>query len=329
MKQIKTIVMMVATLLLSAGIFAQSGDEFKPTGKPIIKIFSNYHSTFSDGAPVHAFQITRAYFGYQYAFSKNFSGKIILDFGDPGVGKYQLTAFLKNAYLKYQYKSLSVNFGMIGTKAFKVQEKFWGYRYIYKSFQDEYKFNSSADLGVSVDYKFARFLSADLSILNGKGYKQVKTDSTFKVAMGLTANPIKNLILRVYYDYYDKEEPQQTMAFFAGYTFNKFSLGAEYDYQYNHGFIDHEDFYGYSVFASFKANDKWKVFGRYDNLSSEKLENAMNPWNFKEDGQIIIAGFEFNPVKGVKLAPNYKGWIPADCSSSLLHGAYLNCEIKL
>ncbi len=329
MKKIKTIGLLIAISFFSIGIYAQDEEKFKPSGKPIITIFSNYHSTFSDGAPLHAFQITRAYFGYQYAFSKNFSAKIVMDFGDPGSGNFQLSAFLKNAYLQYKYNKLTVQFGMISTKAFKVQEKFWGYRYIYKSFQDAYKFNPSTDLGLSVDYKIAKFLSADISVVNGKGYKLVKTDSTFKIAAGLTLNPVDKLILRAYYDFYDKGVPEQTIAFFAGYTLWKLSLGAEYDYQFNHGFINFEDLYGYSVFATFKANDKWKVFGRYDNLSSAELKNATNPWNFLKDGQLIIAGFEFNPVKGVKLAPNYQGWIPSDASKNILHGAYLNCEIKL
>ena len=329
MKNIKTISLLIAISLYSIGSFAQKKEQFKPSGKPIMTVFTNYHSTFSDGAPEHAFQITRAYFGYQYAFSKNLSAKIVLDFGDPGIGNFQLSAYLKNAYLNYKYKNLSINFGMIGTKAFKVQEKFWGYRYVYKSFQDAYKFNSSADLGFSVDYIFNKIISADVSVINGKGYKLVKTDSTFKVTAGLTLSPVEKLILRGYYDYYDRGEPLQTFAFFAGYSFYKFNVGAEYDYQKNHGFVDQEDFYGYSIFASFKANDKWKIFGRYDKLISEKIANSVNPWNFKRDGQAIIAGFEFNPINGIKISPNYQEWIPADGSLSVRHGAYLNCEIKL
>ncbi len=329
MRKPKQIMLLITAILLSASMFAQRPDKFKLSGKPIVKIFANYHSTFSNGDAANAFQITRAYFGYEYSFSKNFSAKIILDVGDPGAGKFKLTAFLKNAYLKYKFKGLTINFGMISTTAFKVQEKFWGYRYIYKSFQDQYKFNSSADLGITVSYEFAKFISADLSVFNGEGYKLIQLDSTFQAAAGITFKPVKNLILRAYYDYMEKGVAQQTMAFFAGYTLGKFSLGAEYDKQINHDMTDMEDYVGYSVLASFKANSKWKVFGRYDNLSSVKVGNANDPWNYVKDGQIIIAGFEFSPIKGIKLAPNYQGWIPADNDKHVLHGAYLNCEINL
>lgn len=329
MRKSKQIIFVASMMLFNLGLFAQEEAVFKRSGKPIVKIFANYHSIFSDGDAANAFQLTRAYLGYQYSFSKNFSAKIVLDVGDPGVGKLKLTAYLKNAYLKYNNKSLTVNFGMISTTAFKLQENFWGYRYIYKSFQDQHKFNSSADLGISVSYEFAKFMSADISIFNGEGYKLVQLDSTFQAAAGVTLKPVKNLILRAYYDYMEKSVAQQTMAFFAGYTLGKFNLGVGYDKQLNHDMTDMEDYDGYSVFATFKANNKWKVFARYDNLSSVKTGNANDPWNYGKDGQTIIAGVEFKPVKGIKIAPNYQGWIPSNNSKPVLHGAYLNCEINL
>ncbi|MEN8223784.1 MAG: porin [Bacteroidota bacterium] len=329
MKRLNKLMLLLALMPLSTGVLAQSGEDFKPSGKPIVKIFANYHSIFSDGDAANAFQITRAYLGYEYSFSKNFSGKIVLDVGDPGLGRFKLTAFLKNAYLKYNYKKFTVSFGMISTTAFKTQEKFWGYRYLYKSFQDAYRFNSSADLGISLNYRFTDFLSADFSIFNGEGYKLVQLDSTFQAALGVTVKPVDDLILRIYYDYMEKDAAQQTIALFAGYTIGKFSLGAEYDRQLNHGIIYHKDFDGYSVFATFKVNNKWKVFGRYDKLSSVKTDHEEQVWNLNRDGQIIIAGLEFNPVKGIKLTPNYQGWIPADADAHVLHGAFLNCEIKL
>ena len=305
-------------------------EEFKPHGKPVIKAFANYHSIFTDGEAKNAFAITRAYVGYQYAFSKNFSAKVVMDFGDPTFGNFQLTAYLKNAYINYNYNNLSVNFGMIGTTAFKEQENFWGYRYIFKSFQDEYRFNPSADLGFTVSYKFFEFLSVDFSLLNGDGYKIIKVESTLKIAGGITATPVKGLVLRAYYDYMDKRVAQQTLAFFAGYSFEKIRLGAEYNYQLNHGMVEDKDFSGFSIYSAYQIHKRWSIFARYDNLYSEKVESTdENPWNFDVDGQLIIGGFDYNPVKGVKLALNYRGWIPTSSDNSLVHGAYLNVEFKL
>ena len=55
-------------------------------------------------------------------------------------------AYIKNAMLSWKTGNFTLDFGLIGLEQFNVQEKFWGYRYIMKSFQDEYKFGSSADM---------------------------------------------------------------------------------------------------------------------------------------------------------------------------------------
>ncbi|MEN8225700.1 MAG: hypothetical protein ABFS05_10115 [Bacteroidota bacterium] len=322
--------LLIAILAISVIEVQAQDEDFKPHGKPVIKVFADYHSIFTDGEAKNAFRITRAYVGYQYSFSKNFSAKVVMDFGDPAFGKFQLTAYLKNAYLKYKYNKLTASFGMIGTTGFKVQEDFWGYRYIYKSFQDAYRLNPSADLGLTVKYDFFDFLSADFSLFNGDGYKIIKVDTALKVAGGVTATPLKGLILRVYYDYMKREAPEQTISVFAGYTFKKIRLGGEYNHQLNHGMIKDKDFSGYSIYSAYQLHKRWSVFARYDNLYSEKMESTdENPWNFDVDGQLIMAGFDYSPVKGVKLAINYRGWVPTDSDNSLVHGAYLNVEFKL
>lgn len=151
-------------------LFAMSQEHkeaFNPHGKPIIRVFSNFHTTFADGASMSAFELNRVFLGYEYFFSENFSGTVIYDIGNPGVGKLQMTAFVKNAFLNYKIKNLSVDFGLIPTTQFKVQENFWGYRYLSKVFQDEYEFAASADLGASVAFKFNDILSADVAFFAG------------------------------------------------------------------------------------------------------------------------------------------------------------------
>ena len=48
-----------------------------------------------------------------------------------------------------------------------------GRRYIDKSAQDKYKWASSADAGVSLDYKLSNKISLDAQVLNGEGYKKL------------------------------------------------------------------------------------------------------------------------------------------------------------
>ena len=325
MKQVSVLLLAMLCIALTA---KSQTDEFKPGGKPFMKIFSNYHNTFSDGETASAFELTRFYLGYEYAFSKNFSAKANLDVGNPGVGSLQMTAYLKNAYLKYKANNFTVNFGLIGTNQFKVQEDAWGYRYLEKSFQDAYKFNASADLGVSIAYKFCDAFSADLIIANGEGYKKLQADSTFRTGFGMTATPVKKLTARAYYDFSSKDYTQSSIATFVGYAADNFSIGAEYNKQFNNSFNDGHDLSGTSFYTTVKASKKVKLFARYDNLTSNTLDGSTDNWNQSKDGQLYIAGLEYAPVKGIKLAPNFKGWSPADASKAFSSSLFLNCEIK-
>ena len=239
-----------------------------------------------------------------------------------------MTAFLKNAFVQYKKDNFSARFGMIGTDAFNLQEKVWGYRYIYKSFQDEYGFNPSADIGAALQYSPADFISFDVSVLNGEGYKKIQSDSTFKTTFGITINPSKGFVLRAYYDMMDHNYNQSTIALFAGYTGNKIRAGIEYNNQQNHGMLHNHDLSGISAYTSVSVADKFSVFARYDNLWSSTLAGESDPWNYGSDGQLFMAGFDYSPVKGVKIAPNFQGWSPADNTKSFTSTLALNFEVK-
>ena len=89
--------------------------------------------------------------------------------------------YVKNAQITWKQNGWTLNAGLITTTQFKVQEDFWGKRYVMKSFQDEYKFGSSADLGVSVAYKFNKVVSADVIVANGEGYKKVQVKDVLRL----------------------------------------------------------------------------------------------------------------------------------------------------
>lgn len=323
----KKLVTVLTIILLTGSVYSQEkNEEFKPSGKPFIKVFTNFHSSFVDGKNHNAFEIQRAYLGYSYKLSKKFSGKLTLDVGNPGVGKLKMTAYLKNAYFQYKSGRLTTKFGLIGLSQFKLQEKQWGGRYLYKSFQDEHKFGSSADLGIFAGYKLNDMVSVDVTIANGEGYKSVEVDSIFKYSAGITISPIKKLDVRVYYDFMGKDSTQQTLSLYAGYTTDKLKVGAEYNRQLNYKMTEDQDRTGLSFYGSYKIK-KVRVFGRFDQLSSVKIGNATDPWNYGKDGQCIIAGIEFVPVKGITIAPNYQAWLPAN-GDPVVNMAYLSCEIK-
>jgi hypothetical protein len=323
----RTKIFLISLLIISSTVFAQS-DDFVPNGKPVLRIFSNAHTTITDGNSASEFELLRVYLGYEHNFSKNLYAKANLDIGNPGVGKHQMAAYVKNAYLRYRTNNFNVEFGMISTTQFKVQESAWGYRYLEKSFQDEYKFNSSADLGVSAAYKISKMLSVDVIIANGEGYKKIEADSTLRTGFGLTINPVKNFTGRVYYDFSSDINTQSSIATFLGYTNERISLGAEYMKQLNPGFTADRELNGLSFYSTVYAAPRLKFFARYDNLYSNTVSGETVDWNLLEDGQNFIAGLEFSPAKGVKLAPNFKGWSPADNSQAFVSTIILNCEVK-
>ena len=324
---LRTALITAAILLISWSIYAQEDEaKFKPNGRGILKIFTNYHSTFSDGEASRAFEIQRAYLGYEANLSEKISGKLVLDVGDPDFGNFQMTAYLKNAFVQYDDGKLVAKIGMIGLYQFKLQEDQWGGRYLYKSFMDEHKFGPSADLGAFVGYHFNDKVAADITIANGDGYKSIQSDSTLKYSVGVTLTPIDGLVFRPSYDYMGQDAHQQTMALYLGYSTKKVDLGAEYNYQWNHQMVQDQNLQGLSFYGSYAAK-KFRAFGRYDNLSSPVLAGDSDPWNYGDDGQLFIAGVEFHPVKGLLITPNYQVWIPAD-ESSALNSIYLSLEIK-
>ncbi len=318
-------------LFLIGSVTGQSfktDDNFKSSGKPFVKIFTNFHSNFTNGKTYSLFEVKRVYFGYVHAFNKYFSGKVNLDVENLVLGHQQTKIYLKNALVQYDRNGFKVQFGLIGTTAFKLMERCWGNRYLFKSFQDQNGFNPSADFGIVVTYRFFPFLSTDFSIYNGGGYKHPRPDSTFKYAFGITLTPVKRLFFRAYYDVMNyKTTAQQTFSFFVNYNGGGLNVGAEYDRQINHDMVPGKNYRGCSFFAGYQIK-KVKIIARYDYLSSTIMTGQATSWNDKKDGQTVIAGLEIHPVKGVKVTPNLQVWIPNNVTLQTLAGAYLSMEIK-
>jgi len=330
-KMKKTLLTIFSILSLTIGtVCAQTTDEFKPSGKTEALIFTDFNNTTVNSLSLNKFEITRAYFGYNYNFSKTLSGRVVLDFGNPGVGSLAYTAFIKYGYMQYQDKGLTVKFGLMGTNGFGEQEKFWGNRYIFKSFQDQYSMGPSADFGLNVAYKFSDIISADVIIQNGEGYKTVEADSVFKVGVGVTIHPVKELTIRGYYDNMAKKGiAQQTTAFMIGYANKTFNLAAEYNAQSNNKYKSGYDYSGYSIYGTLNFNAKTGVLARYDNLTSKDNTTNAHSWNYAKDGSQFIIGFQYIPVKGLRFSPNYQVLTPKDGTKTTTSAIFLSCEIKI
>ncbi|MGL6016400.1 MAG: MarR family winged helix-turn-helix transcriptional regulator, partial [Selenomonadaceae bacterium] len=183
--------------------------------------------------------------GVEYNFSEAITGKVVLD-GARKSEASEYTAFLKIAQLDWKLNDKALlSMGMIGLKQFDTQEKFWGYRYVYKDFQDEFGFGTSADLGCNLEYTFNSKVMANLFVLNGEGFTRVQ-DSNGKIKVGgsVIYEPVKGLLLKGYYSIYDGQQANaagelrdtaaiQNYEVFAGYKTEKFRVGVGYNIQEN------------------------------------------------------------------------------------------------
>ena len=316
----------LAGLIACIGITAQAQDAKveEPKGKAIVQVFGNFHSGFGANNDDRGFELERSYLGYEYKLGDGLSVKGVMDIGKSSdVSDYQRIAYIKNALVSWKKGNFTLNGGLISTTQFNFQEKFWGYRYIMKSFQDQYKFGNSADLGISASYKFADWVSADAIIVNGEGYKKVQKNDGLNYGLGVTLTPVKGFQVRLYGGLNESGQEGKddivNMAAFAGYKCEKFTIGAEYNCMQNASNKNDADQYGYSVFASAKVSKKAEVYARFDELYSK------NDWNIAKDEQAAIIGAQFKLGKYVKVAPNFKMNKPKADGADNKYSAYVNC----
>ena len=320
----------LAGLIACIGITAQAQDAKveEPKGKAIVQVFGNFHSGFGANNDDRGFELERSYLGYEYKLGDGLSVKGVMDIGKSSdVSDYQRIAYIKNALVSWKKGNFTLNGGLISTTQFNFQEKFWGYRYIMKSFQDQYKFGNSADLGISASYKFADWVSADAIIVNGEGYKKVQKNDGLNYGLGVTLTPVKGFQVRLYGGLNESGQEGKddivNMAAFAGYKCEKFTIGAEYNCMQNASNKNDADQYGYSVFASAKVSKKAEVYARFDELYSK------NDWNIAKDEQAAIIGAQFKLGKYVKVAPNFKMNKPKADGADNKYSAYVSCYFGL
>ncbi len=316
----------LAGLLACIGITAQAQDTKteEPKGKAIVQVFGNFHTGFGAENDDRGFELERSYLGYEYKLGKGLSVKGVMDIGKSSdVSDYQRIAYIKNAMISWKTGNLTLNGGLISTTQFNFQEKFWSYRYIMKSFQDEYKFGSSADLGISAAYKFADWISADAIIVNGEGYKKIQKNDGLNYGLGITLTPVKGFQIRLYGGLNESGEEGKkditNLAAFMGYKHEKFTIGAEYNYMMNASYKEEADQSGYSVFASVNLPKNVSLYARFDDLYSK------NDWNVAKDESAAILGAQFKLGKYVKIAPNFRMSMPKADGAKNSYSAYVNC----
>jgi len=319
-------------LCMPSLLMAQEKESKEPQpGRVSAKIYTHFNCSLDKDQPATAFEVRRAYFGYERELDNHFSAEVKLDIGSiDDQSEFSLIrryAYFKNAYLSYKTGHITSWFGLMDMLQFKVQEEFWGYRYLYKSYMDEYRFGSSADLGAGIQYAPTQRFTADLVLSNGEGHKNLQFDNIYRVGAGITFRITPGLLLRTYYTIHTGEVHEMTFSGFLGYEYKRFRIGGEYNHQLNYRFNQDRDRYGYSLFSTYIFSEKWEAFARYDQLYSNILPEEEIPWNLSEDGSAIVAGIQYTPIQFIHLALNYQDWVQYAQNGRSAPFLYLNIEV--
>lgn len=339
--------------------FSQADTIFQPTGKIIMQVFGNFdYNASPDAQKQYAFWFGRAHFGYEYHFSKNFSGKIIIDAGRPtSVGQIAVTdttglylntsntskegsyytMTLKFASLEWQANEhIKIQAGGVLQNHYITQEKFWGYRYVAPTFQDNYYGIPSSDLGIIAYFKINETLGFDLALTNGEGFRfDQDAYGDVKFATGLDFYPFKGMQTRIYYDYTQSDNPlkpseQRLYSLFAGYKFKqKFRIGGEFNYRDNHNNITNHDLYGYSVFGSYNLAERIELFARFDKLEANTINNDIHNWYYQHTGKAYISGIHYKAADAINFSLNYQAWQADDILINFQHHIVFSFEYKL
>jgi len=313
MKNLFVFIFTSITLLLPINSFGQEESKIVEKGEFYGDLFLGANFNLKNNQMSYRFN--RLHFAYKHNFSEKlyFNGMIESAKEDYALsGSYNGITNLFEFCLGYQSEKLDAKFGLIGTELNQMQEKLWRNRNIDKVFADKYGFAPTNDLGFILKYKPYKFISLDFAMTNGEGHKSIQTDSAFRYSIGSSFT--KNAFyLRAYTDFIYTNDFQQTNFIgIAGYQTSRLSLAAEFNQQYNSGGVTNSEKYGLSAYFDVNITKKIQLFSRYDYIRSNKLSGQNENWNIANDGDLIIAGFEYNIRKGIDISPNYRIWLPDD-----------------
>lgn len=326
------ILLMIGHSLISRGSVSDTAI-FIPGGKPVLRVFSNFNAPLGESSGKTSFEVRRAYLGYDYSIERNWSMKIVLDIGSPNDDSpYSILkryAYFKTASLTFNQGNWVINGGIIDLYNVEYQEKLWNYRYVFKSFMDEYRFGPRADIGVNAFWKPSSWLSCDFMVMNGEGYEQLQNDNTYKVSFGTNLNLSTEMLLRIYTDYSHKRYDEAVVAALVGYHSDNYALAFEYNNRFNEGFVKGRNRFGYSVYGWITLMDSYGIFARYDWLSSSSSGVSGRPWNLARDGSALIGGIEYRPVQKVRMSVNYQDWFPYAFNVKNRRSLFFNLEYKI
>lgn len=269
--------------------------------------YSPYPNSFQ------AFELRRAYLGYDYTFSDKFSSQFLLEGNDKILTSTRLGLFIKAALLEWRaFDNVSFAVGIVPTPTFSwaLNEKFWNYRSIEKTIIDMRGLGIASDLGIAARGKFDKAGNYGFGLMIGNGNGQKPEINKYKKYYGtLFAKPVTGLSLEVYGDYEPNagDKNKTTLKGFAGYQYKKFNIGVEVfqQRQKNAGGTDIDAVpFGISSFVwgtLYAKKDKpvLNAFARFDMFDPDTKNDTLG---YKEN--FITLGLDYMPIENIHFMPN-------------------------
>ncbi len=286
------------------------------------------------------FIFRRAYFTYENKISDNLKFRFRFDAdntanvtgisltGTPVSGTSlkkddKLRPYIKHLYLEYSdflIPKMVLNAGMIETLTFKPAEERWGYRSVAKTLVDGYKditgveINAtSADIGATLKYSFAKFFRAAVGYYNGYGYSHAENNQYKEVELQAQLTPLPGISFVGYVDY-ERQLPVAALPAVTDPTAYTYKVDAAFEMVKNlvlvgEWFTYRNDLYqtademydvgGWSAFGRYTVKpNKFALFARYDSYMPNSL-------NRDRDMSLAIVGLDWAPYHAsMKLQPN-------------------------
>lgn len=320
---------MAAAVGASAQSWADQG--FSISGRTYMDVSSNsfeVNGVKSGAKNGYGFDVKRVYFQVDKKFNDLFSAQLQTDVSPmnqsngsaAGQGLYVKKAFVKASFSP----ALEVSLGSNELPWVPYAESIYGNRYLENTVLEQNNvgnrgtFGTSADWGVHVGGKLNSIFSYQVSMINGKGYRDSSRSKTMDFEGRLSAKIDQwNFAVggysgkrgaSVYSGTTLTATPHNAQRFnaLAAYVGDRGKLGIEYfttndwatsaitDTTADHAKADKAD--GASIFGSYRITPLYTLFGRYDDVKPSK---TLKPW---DKNAYYNIGIQTVPLKGITLS---------------------------
>jgi len=266
----------------------------------------------------HGFWLRRVYITYESDISDKLKARARLELNSPGnfsTSAANLTPYLKDAYLSYQFAPLhKVTVGIQDSLAFSNIEKFYGYRHLEKTMFDLYKVRSSRDFAIDFSGSFDANKNFNYSLQYGNysGNKN-ETDKYKQFGARFFVNVTPKFMVEVNGDMstISGVKTSYLIQGFVGYKDEWGRVGVNYGQEMvKEDGKDDVNFGVLSAFAVAKLGKKFEAVARYD-MSIDPQPHGQGDYLVIEKGyktNLFITGLAWNIHPKFQIMPNVK-WV--------------------